>query len=518
MGGRTLAAIVLPCALLASVPTAAQADDAQSIRAARATAAVKRELSRHPGETPTVKHIHGTTEVDWGNAGSGVAVVLDSHGRPRRIWHGWAASWPLARGEPGVIGGRAAALWVYLPLSVLFLVPLVERRLFSLRNLDWLALIAFGIPLALFNMGHLTGAAVTALVLLSYLGARMVALGTRRAAPRASPGANIPTRWLAAALLPLCLVRVVLDLTSPLRLDVGFFSLAGAYRLAHNLPIYGFGILPPGADHYGPVAYAAYVPFELLLPLHGQSDPAAAHWAGITFDLLTIAGLYVVGRRWRDRQFGVLLAYCWATLPLTLIALCTHANDGVVALLVVAALLTLERPALNGVVLGLAVMTKIAPVLLVPLFLTHPGLDTAGWARRAWRFAAGFATAIALALAPALAHSSPQTLYQALVGWEAVNISPFSVWGLADPSGHSYLTYLIQSLLTAGVLIASLVFACRPRRRTALQLVALSAALLIGIQLPANYWLFTYALWFVPLVFVALAPSRARHTLFSSAC
>src|SRR3712207_9004210 len=60
-----------------------------------------------------------------------------------------------------------------------------------------------------------------------------------------------------------------------------FRSLAGGERL--------YGGWPPDNAHgdtYGPVTYAAYVPFELLLPWDGSwSDLAAAHAAAIAFDL-----------------------------------------------------------------------------------------------------------------------------------------------------------------------------------------------------------------------------------------
>ena len=41
----------------------------------------------------------------------------------------------------------------------------------------------------------------------------------------------------------------------------------------------------------------------------------AAHGAAIFFDLLTLAGLYLLGRRLRGNSLGVVLAYCWAAYP-----------------------------------------------------------------------------------------------------------------------------------------------------------------------------------------------------------
>ena len=70
-------------------------------------------------------------------------------------------------------------------------------------------------------------------------------------------------------------------------IDVGYAGVIGADRLAGGAPLYG--AFPPDNAHgdtYGPVAYAAYVPFELLLPWSGSwDDLPAAHAAAVAFDL-----------------------------------------------------------------------------------------------------------------------------------------------------------------------------------------------------------------------------------------
>jgi hypothetical protein len=43
-----------------------------------------------------------------------------------------------------------------------------------------------------------------------------------------------------------------------------------------------------------------------------------------------------------------------------------------------------------------------------------------------------------------------------------------------------------------------------PRRRGLIEVAALGAAVLIAIQLGAGYWLYSYIVWFFPLVAVAL--------------
>ena len=61
-----------------------------------------------------------------------------------------------------------------------------------------------------------------------------------------------------------------------------------------------------------------------------MGQPSAAHAAAITFDLLTMLGLFFLGRRIRVPT-GVVLAYLWAAYPFTLFALSSNSNDSLVA-------------------------------------------------------------------------------------------------------------------------------------------------------------------------------------------
>jgi hypothetical protein len=43
-----------------------------------------------------------------------------------------------------------------------------------------------------------------------------------------------------------------------------------------------------------------------------------------------------------------------------------------------------------------------------------------------------------------------------------------------------------------------------PRRRGPVEVAALAAAVIMALQIAANYWLYSYIVWFFPLVLVAL--------------
>ena len=127
-------------------------------------------------------------------------------------------------------------------------------------------------------------------------------------------------------------------------IDVGYAGVIGATSCCTASTLYG-GWPKDNAngDTYGPVNYYAYVPFRAIFGWSGKwDDLPAAHAAAIAFDLLTLLGLYFLGRRIRGPTLGVVLAYAWAAYPFTLYALSSNSNDSLVALLVVLALLAIR--------------------------------------------------------------------------------------------------------------------------------------------------------------------------------
>ena len=93
-------------------------------------------------------------------------------------------------------------------------------------------------------------------------------------------------------------------------IDVGYAGVIGANKLLHGQPLYGHWPKDNSqGDTYGPVAYYAYVPFVAIFGWSGTwDDLPAAHAAAIAFDLLTLLGLFFLGRRIRGPTLGALLA------------------------------------------------------------------------------------------------------------------------------------------------------------------------------------------------------------------
>jgi len=121
-------------------------------------------------------------------------------------------------------------------------------------------------------------------------------------------------------------------------------------------------------------------------------------------------------------------------------------------------------------------------------------------------FLVGFAAVtVAVLVWPAI-DPGLRTFYDRTIATQAGRESPFSIWG------QTSLEPIRTALLVAtGAL--SLLFAFRPRRKSVTQLAALSAALLILLQLTLHHWFYLYVVWFYPLLLVAISTvGRTRDT------
>ena len=93
-------------------------------------------------------------------------------------------------------------------------------------------------------------------------------------------------------------------------------------------------------------------------------------------------------------------------------------------------------------------------------------------------------------------------------GFQFGRSSPFSLWawgiypGLPDLGG-------LQTALEALLVTCAAALAFRPRRLDAVQLAALSGALVLGFELVLTHWSYLYLPWAFPFVLLALVlPSR----------
>jgi hypothetical protein len=482
---------------------------ARVLRIASGDGRVITELRRHTTAEPyEYTKGAGQWQVSWFTASHPQKELLqvyvdDATAKVTQVWTGYQVAWSMARGYPGAFGRRVNAWYLWIPLCALFVAPFFPwRRRPSLLHLDLLMLLGFSISLAFFNDAKIGLSVPLVYPFLIYLLVRMLALAFGRGVPREPLQLLVPVRWLAIGVVFLMAFRIGLNILNSNVIDVGYAGVIGATKLIHGHALYGgwpqdnlYG------DTYGPVSYYVYIPFRLIFGWSGTWDSLpAAHAAAIFFDLLTLIGLYVLGRRLKGNRLGVVFAYAWAAYPFTLFALSSNTNDGLVAALVVLSLLAITSAPGRGVAGALAGMTKFAPFALAPLLLRGTGERPRERSIAAYVIA--FGVTVFAVMLPVIAQGNLHAFWHDSISYQSDRVTPFSIWGLWGGLGA------VQRLLQGATVALAICVAFVPARRGMVEVAALGAAVLIMLQLTVNYWLYPYIVWFYPLVVVALFASH----------
>ena len=477
---------------------------------------------------------------DAGEVASG--RVDDATGVVTEAWTGPQVAWKMARGGPGAFGGEKIndpAIW--LGLCAMFLVGLANiRRPFCVRNLDLLALLSFSVSLWYFNRGDVFTSVPLAYAPLVYLLARTAWIGFRGRVGGPADRPLWPVCALIGATVFLAGFRIGLNIQTSNVIDVGYAGVIGADRLVHGQAPYDHfprqgdlkacgpadqegeireRIQENGrceasnefGDTYGPVSYAAYVPGYLVFDWTGKwDDLPAAHATTILFDLLCIAGLALAGLRFGGPRLGATLAFAWAAYPFTLYTSASNTNDAIFPAFLIFGFLLAATAWKRGAFCALAGWTKFASLVVAPLWLTYgrgPGR------RRPLLFVAGFIATTAVALSVLLLEPSvieaARTFFERTVETQVSRESPFSLWdwGQYRAAGIPDL-HLVQLALEGLVVVAAVAVAFVPRRKSPLQLAALTAALLLGFEIVLTHWFYLYIPWFFPFVaFAVLFPA-----------
>lgn len=484
-----------------------------------------------------------TIKVWWSAAGEiATGRVDDATGAVTEAWTGPQVAWKMARGYEGAFGGKEInSPPVWLLFSLAFLLGLADlRRPLSVRNLDLLVLLSFSVSLWFFNRGDVFTSVPLAYPPLLYLLGRMLWLARHGPRPAARP--VWPVWVLAAATVFLAGFRVGLNVESSNVIDVGYSGVVGAERIAHGEAPYGHMPIegdrkacgPTDADGetrdriqtngrcesanergdtYGPIAYLAYLPGYAALGWSGKwDDLPAAHFTTIAFDLICLLGLGLVGRRFGGRRLAVTLAFAWAAYPFTQYVSSSNTNDAILPALLVWGFWLLTSPSARGASVALAGWTKFAALVVAPLWLGYP--EARGGPRGKLAFAAGFAVATAasffvLFLEPDPAHAA-RLFWDRTLGWQIDRESPFSLWDWRQYHAGLPDLHLLQRVLEGMLALAAVSAYFVPRRKSPLQLAALTGALLIGVELVLTHWFYLYIPWFFPFVsYAVLAGARA---------
>jgi hypothetical protein len=529
-------------------PEPARLTEAQAVARFVATTKVAEWLDRYPAGPQTEARFdqvtrRWTVDVWSGRAGEiATGAVDDATGQVVQAWTGPQVAWHMARGGRSSFGGRVLgrpAVWY--ALCAVFLLGLADlRRPVSLRNVDLVALLSFSVSLEAFDRGHVFASASLVYPPLVYLLVRTAWIGLRGRGVTA-PRSAWPLWVLLAATVFLMGFRVGLNVQAKRSvIDVGYAGVIGASRIVHGEAPYGHMPVEddleacgpadaageirdriqtngrcesanPTGDTYGPVAYLAYVPAVLAFGWSGRWDSLpAAHAAAIAWDLVAMVGLVLVGYRFGGRALATVLAFAWAAYPFTAYALNADTNDAIMPAILVWGFWLLTAPFARGAAVALSGWTKFAALAVAPLWLTYPRLER----RRLSRSLAGFAVAtvaafLILLLEPSLG-TALATFWHRSFASQITRHSPFSLWDWGQyhargiPSLHA-----VQIVLEVVVGLAAVAAAFVPRQKDPLRLAALTAALLLGMQLVLTHWFYLYLPWVLPFVVLALFLPRS---------
>jgi hypothetical protein len=375
-------------------------------------------------------------------------------------------------------------------------------------------------------------------------------LRTRRPASDPAWRPNIRGRALAAIALVLLAANVLVALQRDPD-DAGFFVNLGAQRLRERgrLP-YGDPLLTntPGAA-YGPVLYAAQVPFQVLIdssspnsvssPRPPMGDGAtyvlppalASKLCTIAFHLAGVLALFIAGRRLSkdpDVGWALVALYCGSAFVLGVggdtefIGGMTFISHIAPAAATLVAFACLPIPWLAGAMLAVSTGAGFYPAFMLPAWTGY------FWRERTkmTRFLAGFVIAAALIGGSTWLLSRPAdgrgrigTILNDTFGHhtapDGYGRSPYGFWGqragirewmvtpLVGQSGLTTPTYfLLFGLVAASVGLA--------RGASASRLALLTAAIAIAFSVVKIHATGTYVAWAYPFLLIGIFASSGR--------
>ena len=485
----------------------------EAVKLALANERVRAELSEHGPYSTGTDYDDGTWKVSFyvdeegavggrpTDEGKEVAVVEvdDATWQLDSVWTGDQVGWQMARGVEGSYGKQANFFYVWGPLALAFALAFIRTdRLFSLRNLDVVALLGFLVSHGFFREGIVYEAVLLWYAPLVYLFFRTLLLGFG-IGERVEKTSNFPT-WLLLLLAGLGSGLVLgLNLDSRV-IDVGYAGVVGADLILDGTMPYGNMPADVGTgDTYGPLNYLLYAPFVLLFGFSGEWDflPAAHALTALVF-VAGAVGMFVSGWRLSGPKGAAALMFAWAVFPYTLYSANNNTNDIVVAAVSAVGLAAATSPLGRGASIAAGFAVKLYPIILAPLWMMHDGPKR----RPIVDFILGGVGVVLLTFWVLLLDGRPleaaRLFYEKTFAFQGVRETPWSIFSQVPALG-----FLQQPLLAAVVLLAFVV-AVWPRRRTVRRLAAFSAALVIGFQLTTNYWFYPYVTWFEPFVFLAL--------------
>ncbi len=424
------------------------------------------------------------------------------------VFTGAQVGWQMARGDSGAYGKEANYWWVWGPMALVFALAFVRTdKLYSLRNLDVVAMLGFLVSHGFFRQGIPYEAVLLWYPPLIYLLIRTLLMGFGIGA-RVEKTSSFPTWLLLAAALLASGVVIGLNLYSRV-IDVGYAGVVGADRILDG--VIPYGNMPPDVgtgDTYGPLNYLTYVPSVLIFGFSGNWDfLPAAHAVTIFAFVVGALAMLVAGWRLSGLRLGAAMFLAWAVFPYTLYTTNNNANDIIVAAAAAIGLAAATSPIARGLTVTAGFALKLYPILLVPLWFLHDDVRRGPMLKFILGGVAVVVTTFWVLFLDGDPVGSLKLFYDKTIAFQGTRDTPWTIFTQVPQ-----IAFLKEPLTAAVVLLAFIVAVFPSGKRTVRQLAALSAAVVIAFQLTTNYWFYTYVIWFEPFIFLALLAATNEKT------
>ncbi len=423
--------------------------------------------------------------------------------------------------RPGYIraGSSTAQHSLFLVgLCLLFALMTLTLPLRRLGNVDVIALIVLAMTIHVLNLRLFEPSLLMSTPALLYLIVRCAWVGFR---PARGPGEAVAgaaarplfaalagrlaharrDRLLAITLVGLSLMAALLVVPGGNTGDVGVATMSGATALTEGKSPYRHVTEDVvHGDTYPFFMYLLYAPAAAVSPVHDAFDNLdGALWVAALALALTGLAIFKAAGRAGGRSAALRQTLAWLAFAPVLVAATAGSNDLIAAALVAWAVAWATHAGRSSLALAMAAWAKVVPVLALPLWLMRFRGD-----RAAGRRSVIAAAALSVSVPVVITYGGPSVIGDMLhaISFQASRGSLLSVW-----------TLLKLPVLQAACLAAVLTIAVFAAWRTWLdrslaadhrRICALAAAVVLGMQLAANYWSYAYLPWAYPLIAAAL--------------
>ena len=476
----------------------------------------------------------------WGEAGEiAEGKVDDASAVVTEAWTGPQVAWKMGRGYKGAFGRELINNpWLWGAFCVVFLLGLADlRRPVSLRNLDLLMLLSPSASLWYFNHGDVFTAVPLFYPALIWVVLRGVWIGATGRGSRARP--VWPVGVLLMATVFLAGFRIGMNVRESNVIDVGYSGVIGAERIVHgqapwgNFPIEGEpeGVRAGRCGGRDPRAHPGERTLREREPAGRHVRPGRVRVLHPRLPALRLereVGLAAGGALHLDRLRSPLRARARSSSDGASAACssrrCSRSPGSRIRSRSTRRTPTRTTPSCRASSSGGSGsprrrsaaassarsrgLTKFASFVVAPLWLTYPGR------RPSRRFVLGFLLATAAAFSVVLLEPRPlhelRVFWDRTVRWQVGRDAPWSLWDWRQYHARGIPDlHVVQRVLQGLLLVGALAAAFVPRRKSPLQLAALTAALLAGFELVLTYWLYTYIPWFFGFAAIALLAPAA---------